>query len=154
MDKTKAILFAFLAAVFYAINAPLSKLLLNYIEPTTMAALLYLGAGIGIGIMSLFGKKEKVEKLDRKDLPFVIGMIVLDIAAPIFLMIGISYGSSSNASLLGNFEIVATTIIALFIFKETVSRRLWSAIALISISSVLLSLREQTASISPLVLYL
>ena len=106
-----------------------------------MAALLYLGAGIGIGILSLFNKGDRIqsEKLLRKDLPFVIGMIVLDIAAPIFLMLGISYGSSANASLLGNFEIVATTVIALVLFREAVSKRLWGAIALITLSSVLLS---------------
>lgn len=139
MQKTKSILYALLAAAFYAINVPFSKLLLNHVGTTTMAALLYLGAGTGIGIMSLFNRQERSAKLDRKDLPFVVGMIVLDIAAPIFLMLGISYGSSSNASLLGNFEIVATTVIALAIFRETVSRRLWTAIALITISSILLS---------------
>ena len=106
-----------------------------------MAALLYLGAGIGIGIVSLINKKdrERSERLSKKDFPFVIGMIVLDIAAPIFLMLGISYGTSANASLLGNFEIVATTVIALFIFKEAVTKRLWLAIALITLSSILLS---------------
>lgn len=138
-SKTKPIIFALLAAAFYAVNVPFSKLLLNHVGAATMAALLYLGAGIGIGIMSLFNKKEKAEKLDKKDLPYVIGMVVLDIAAPILLMLGISYGSSSNASLLGNFEIVATTVIALAIFKETVSRKLWAAIALITLSSILLS---------------
>ena len=40
----KAILYAFLAAVFYAINIPASKVLLRDVGPTTMAALLYLGA--------------------------------------------------------------------------------------------------------------
>ena len=54
-------------------------------------------------------------------------------------MLGISYGSSANASLLGNFEIVATSMIALFVFKEAVSKRLWAAIALITLSSILLS---------------
>ncbi len=139
--KTTAILYAFLAAVFYAINVPMSKVLLSKVGPTTMAALLYLGAGIGIGILSLVNKKDraKSERLLKKDLPFVIGMIMLDIAAPIFMMLGISYGSSANASLLGNFEIVATTVIALFIFKEAVSKRLWAAIALITLSSILLS---------------
>ena len=148
-QKTTAILYALLAAVFYAINVPISKILLKDVGPTTMAALLYLGAGIGIGILSLFNKKdrEKSERLSKKDLPFVIGMIVLDIAAPIFLMLGISYGSSANASLLGNFEIVATTVIALFIFKEAVSKRLWAAIALITLSSILLSF-EGTNSFS------
>ncbi len=141
MNKTQAILYAFLAAIFYAVNVPVSKILLQKVEPTMMAAFLYLGAGVGIGIMSLINKKDMVrsEKLKTKDLPFVTGMIVLDIAAPIFLMYGIRYGSSANASLLGNFEIVATTIIALFIFKETVTKRLWAAIALITLSSIMLS---------------
>lgn len=151
MDKRKAtaIIYALLAAVFYAINVPISKILLRNVGPTTMAALLYLGAGIGIGILSLFNNKDRKnsERLSRKDLPFVIGMIVLDIAAPILLMLGISYGSSANASLLGNFEIVATTVIALFIFKEAVSKRLWAAIALITLSSILLSF-EGTDSFS------
>ena len=140
-NKLKAIMFAFLAAVFYAINVPISKVLLQHVGPTTMAALLYLGAGIGIGMISLFNKKdrEKAESLTKAELPYIVGMIVLDIAAPIFLMLGISYGSSANASLLGNFEIVATTVIALILFKEAVTKRLWLAIGLITLSSILLS---------------
>ena len=136
-----AIGYAILAAVFFAVNVPVSKVLLREVGPTTMAALLYLGAGVGIGMLSLFSRnsRKKSEPLSKKDLPYVIGMIVLDIAAPIFLMLGISYGSSANASLLGNFEIVATTLIALFIFREAVSKRLWAAIALITLSSILLS---------------
>ena len=139
--KYQALVYATLAAVFYAINIPASKLLLREVGPTTMAALLYLGAGIGVGILALVNRKEAVQaaSLSKQDLPYVIGMIVLDIVAPILLMLGISYGTSANASLLGNFEIVATAIIALLIFKEAVSKRLWGAIALISLSSVLLS---------------
>ena len=78
MEKAKSILYALLAAAFYAINIPLSKLLLDHVGPTTMAALLYLGAGIGIGIMSM-GSRQRGEKLSKIDMPFVIGMIVLDI---------------------------------------------------------------------------
>ncbi len=41
-------------------------------------------------------------------------MIVLDIAAPICMLIGLSATTAANASLLNNFfEIVATAIIAL-----------------------------------------
>ncbi|MDD6881277.1 MAG: DMT family transporter [Firmicutes bacterium] len=139
--KTLAVIFALLAAVFYAINTPFSKLLLNNIEPTFMASFLYLGAGIGVGIMYLFyiRKEDKSERLTKSDLPYALGMIVLDIVAPIFLMLGISVGSASNASLLGNFEIVATTLIALFIFNEKVTLRLWIAIGFITVSSIVLS---------------
>ncbi len=149
MSRVKAIIYALLAAVFYAINVPISKILLRNIGPTSMASLLYLGAGIGIGMLSLINKKarKKSERLSKKDIPSVIGMIILDIAAPIFLMLGVSYGSSANASLLGNFEIAATTMIALFIFKEAVSKRLWAAIALITLSSIILSF-EGTDSFS------
>ncbi len=141
MTKIKAILYAVLAAAFYAINVPVSKILLANVGSTTMAALLYLGAGIGIGILSVFNRKdrEQSQKLSKNDLPSVISMIVLDIVAPIFLMLGISHGSAANASLLGNFEIVATSIIALLVFKEAVSKQLWTAIGLITLSSILLS---------------
>ena len=141
MDKKlTAILYALLAAAFYAANVPFSKLLLARVDPTFMAAFLYLGAGVGIGLMSLFSRNgERVEKLTKQDLPYTLGMILLDIAAPILLMLGIRVGSASNASLLGNFEIVATTLIALCFFRESVSRQLWTAIALVTLSSFLLS---------------
>ena len=139
--KIGAVILAFLAAVFYAINTPVSKFLLNNVTPTFMAAFLYLGAGVGVGIMYLFHikKEEEAERLTKQDLPYTIGMIVLDIAAPIFLMIGIKMGTASNASLLGNFEIVVTTLMALLIFKEQVSGKLWIAIGFITLSSIVLS---------------
>ena len=139
--NTTAVLYAILAAVFYALNTPFSKLLLDKVPTTFMASFLYLGAGAGVGIMYIFHfkKENKAERLEKKDLPYTISMVLLDIMAPIFLMIGISIGSSSNASLLGNFEIVATTLIALLIFKEKVSGKLWTAIAFITVSSIILS---------------
>lgn len=134
-------LYALAAALFYALNVPCSKLLLENISPTFMAAFLYIGAGIGVGTMYLFHrpKEDPAERLERKDMPFTVGMVVLDIAAPILLMIGVNIGTSANASLLGNFEIVATTVIALVIFKEKVSGKLWTAIGLITLSSIILS---------------
>ncbi|MCR5022138.1 DMT family transporter [Ruminococcus sp.] len=139
--KLKAVFYAIAAAVFYALNVPCSKLLLERIAPTYMAAFLYLGAGAGVGIMYLFHHKHEAqtERLEKKDMPYTVGMVLLDIIAPILLMLGVKLGTSANASLLGNFEIVATTLIALFIFKEKVSRRLWAAIGLITLSSIILS---------------
>lgn len=140
-----AICYAFCAAIFYAISVPFSKLLLKSISPVFMAGLLYIGAGLGIGIMYSFRIKgeNKSEQLCKHDLPYTLGMILLDILAPVLLMIGIKHGTSSNASLLGNFEIVATTIIALILFKEKVSYRLWTAIIFIVISSMLLSVESR-----------
>ena len=140
-NEKVAVCYALAAAVFYALNVPCSKLLLERIAPTYMAAFLYLGAGLGVGIMYLFHHKHDLpaERLEKKDLPYTVGMVLLDIIAPILLMLGVKLGTSANASLLGNFEIVATTLIALFIFKEKVSRKLWAAIGLITLSSIILS---------------
>ncbi len=140
--KTKniATIFAILAAALYAINVPLSKLLLTQVQPTMMAALLYLGAGVGLFVYGLLtGEKEKGEKLTRKELPYTIGMIVLDIAAPVLLMLGLERTNSANASLLNNFEIVATSLIAFFAFKEALSKRLTGAIILVTVASIALS---------------
>lgn len=57
--KVLAIIFALLAAILYAINIPFSKLLLKTVTPTMLASYLYLGAGIGIGLVSLFTKKNQ-----------------------------------------------------------------------------------------------
>ena len=116
-----------------------------------MAALLYLGAGLGMCAVRLGQRALKAprreQSLARADLPYVAGMVALDIAAPIFLMLGLSRTTAANASLLNNFEIVATSIIALCVFGEAISRRLWAAIGLITLASVLLSV-EGTESLS------
>lgn len=144
--QRKAIFFALLAAVLYSLSAPISKLLLGSIRPTMMAALLYLGAGIGMGVVNLFASRSEAFRKEKSlrwhELPAISGMIVLDIAAPIFLMIGLSKTTAQNASLLNNFEIVATALIALIFFREAISRRLWLAILVVTLACALLSLEN------------
>lgn len=142
-NKSIATIFAILAAALYAINIPLSKLLLEHVDTTMMAAFLYLGAGVGMLIYSILNKAigngAGKEPLTKKELPYTIAMVVLDIIAPILLMLGISRTNSANVSLLNNFEIVATSLIALIIFKEVISKKLWLAIGLVVIASTILS---------------
>ena len=143
--KVLAIFMALLAALLYAINIPLSKMLLNNVSPTMLASYLYLGAGFGVGIVYLISKKKEKEvdeKFTKKDFPYVIGMILLDIIAPILLMFGLLDSLSTSASLLNNFEIVCTSLIALIVFKEIISKKMFLAIALITISSFVLSIED------------
>lgn len=138
--KNLATFFAILAAALYAINIPFSKQLLTVVEPTMMAAFLYLGAGFGLFLYGkLAGEREAGEPLTRAELPYTVGMILLDIAAPILLMLGLRRTNSANASLLNNFEIVATSMIALLVFKEVLSKRLTYAIVLVTVASIALS---------------
>ncbi len=149
MNKNKqsiAILLAVIAAALYAVSTPVSKVMLQVVPPTMVAAFLYLGAGIGVGMMMLVRYERKrpssEERLHRRDIPYTVAMVVLDIVAPILMMYGLKTCSAANTSLLNNFEIVATAIIALMFFGEAVSRRLWTAIAFVTVASILLSLDD------------
>ncbi len=150
MEKNKlAIFFAVAAAALYAIGSPFSKLLLREMSPAMMAAFLYLGAGVGMAIVGFIQRRANKtgteRRLTKKELPFTAAMITLDIAAPIFLMIGLGMTTAANASLLNNFEITATAMIAFVFFKEAVSKRLWLAIALITASSIILSFEDMSS---------
>ena len=142
----KGIALAILAAALYAINAPFSKLLLDYLPSTLMAGFLYLGAGVGMGCIALVrrlkAEKTKEKGLTRAELPYTIAMILLDIAAPICLLFGLQSTTAANASLLNNFEIVATALIALMVFKEKISPRLWMGILFVVLSCSLLSFED------------
>lgn len=134
---------AILAAGLYAINAPFSKILLEYLPFTLMAGFLYLGAGLGmLGLLLVrkaTGRGQNESGLTKAELPYTIAMILLDIAAPVLLMVGLKTTSAAAASLLNNFEIVATALIALMVFREKISLRLWVGIFFVTASCLVLS---------------
>lgn len=141
----KAVICAILSAILYSISIPVSKIIMQYnVQPLTMGGLSYLGAGIGLLIFSIIKsifKKEEFFKnpLTKKELPYTVAMVVLDISAITLLMFGLMKTNASNASLLSNFEIVATTLIAYLIFKEKISKKLAFAIGLVVLASVILT---------------
>lgn len=145
-STTTGIFLAIAAAALYAVNSPFSKILLDYMPSTLMAGFLYVGAGLGMVLIALFRRLRKTEnseiRLTRAELPFTLAMILLDIAAPICLLIGLKYTTAANASLLNNFEIVATAVIALAVFREKISPRLWSGILFVVLSCALLSFED------------
>ncbi|MDD2457622.1 MAG: DMT family transporter [Eubacteriales bacterium] len=146
MSQKRAVGLAILAAALYGISSPVSKGLLEHLPPTLMAALLYLGAGLGMLLVnlsrSIATRPSSEARLTRRELPFILGMILLDIAAPVFLMLALTLTTAANVSLLNNFEIVATTLIALAIFREAIGRTLWVAITLITTASFILSFED------------
>lgn len=145
-NTNKGIALAILAAALYAVNAPFSKLLLDDMPPRLMAGFLYIGAGLGMVIIAFVRKLRnecgKEEKLTKSELPYTVAMILLDIAAPVCLMIGLNATTAANASLLNNFEIVATAVVALAVFKEKISLRLWIGISFVTLSCMILSFED------------
>ncbi|MDP4132846.1 MAG: DMT family transporter [Bacillota bacterium] len=142
----KATAYALLAALLYSLNSPVSKILLRTVPSAMMGGLLYLGAGVGLLITGIiqktFKKGNQESPLTKSDLPYIIGMVLLDIAAPMCLMYGLTKTTAANASLLNNFEIAATSLIAFYAFKESITKRLCSAIGLVTLSSLILSFED------------
>ena len=50
-ERISAIGYAIAAAAFYATNVPCAKLLLARVPPVCLAGLLYVGAGLGVGLL-------------------------------------------------------------------------------------------------------
>ena len=147
----RSVAIALAAAALYALSTPFSKILLADISPNMMAALLYLGAGAGMSVLAYarFGGAGRTaaapargRPLERPDAPYIVAMIALDIAAPLLLMAGLSRSSAESVSLLNNFEIVATALIAHLVFGERVGARTAAGIGVITLACVLLSWDE------------
>jgi drug/metabolite transporter (DMT)-like permease len=140
------ILCALATAVLIGGSAPFTKALLNGVEPLALASLLYLGSGIGAVFFfcaeAAFRKKRRhVEaRLAKGDLPWLIGVIVFGgVLAPVTLIYSLMDTPATTASLLLNFEAVATTLVAVLLFGEAVGNRVWAALGCITTSCILLS---------------
>jgi drug/metabolite transporter (DMT)-like permease len=112
------------AAILFGASTPLAKLLLGGISPWMLAGLLYLGSGLGLLLYRWFRHAPSV-RLPRHE-TFWFGGAVLSggVIAPVLLMVGLVNMPASGASLLLNAEGVFTALLAWFVFRENVDRRI------------------------------
>ena len=142
--NSRGILIALASAVLFGVSTPFAKLLLDTVDPWMLAGLLYLGAGIGLGVLragqAAIGKAKGETPLTRTDLPW-LALVVLSggIAGPVFLMFGLVRTDAASASLLLNLEGLATMLIAWLAFRENVDRRLLVGAMAILVGAVFLS---------------
>lgn len=137
---------AVLAGILFGASVPLSKVMLGSSDPLMLAALLYLGSGLGMVFMRLLlrtGSRPPSESgLKRADAPWLLGALAVGgVVAPIVLMLSLKTTPSSTAALLLNFEAVGTVLIAALMFREPVGRRVWLALGLLTAGGVVLSLK-------------
>ncbi len=143
-SKWTGVIYAVLAAALFGASTPFAKLLLGDTAPVLLAALLYLGSGIGLSswlaLTWKFGAKTKEASLKKADVPWLAGAIVAGgIVAPIMLLIGLNLTAASTASLLLNLEGVLTAVLAWFVFKENFDRRIAFGMSFITFGGIILS---------------
>ncbi|HEY6135115.1 MAG TPA: DMT family transporter, partial [Rubrivivax sp.] len=130
---------ALVAAALFGAGTPLAKLLLSDVGPWMLAALLYLGSGIGLTLWRVARRAPPV-RLARGDTLWLAGAVLAGgVAGPVLLMFGLSRMPASGASLLLNAEGVFTALLAWCVFRENFDRRIAAGMAAIVAGAVLLS---------------
>jgi drug/metabolite transporter (DMT)-like permease len=130
---------ALTAAALFGAGTPFAKLLLEQISPWLLAALLYLGSGIGLWLLRWIRASAAV-RLGPGEWPWLAGAIVAGgMVGPVLLMAGLSAMPASGASLLLNAEAVLTSALAWFAFKENFDRRIALGMVAIVAGAMVLS---------------
>jgi drug/metabolite transporter (DMT)-like permease len=128
-ERHRGVGLALAAAALFGASTPFAKLLLTDAAPQLLAGLLYLGSGIGLGLVWLRARSSaevaRETALTRRDIPWLGGAIVFGGAlGPLLLMIGLTRTPASGASLLLNLEGVFTALFAWYVFHENFDRRI------------------------------
>jgi len=128
------------AAVLFGASTPIAKLLLGTVNPFMLAGLLYLGSGLGLGLYRLIRRPPRVQLAHRDIAPLAGAIVFGGILGPVLLMVGLTALPAAGASLLLNAEAVFTVLIAWFVFRENVDRRIALGMLAIVAGAVVLSI--------------
>jgi drug/metabolite transporter (DMT)-like permease len=130
---------ALASAALFGAAAPLAALLLRDTGPWMLAALLYLGAGLGLVAYRRITRAPAV-RVPRRDVPWLVAAIASGgVAAPVLLMAGLTSMPASSASLLLTAEGAFTAVLAWVVFQENVDRRVAAGFGSILAGVVLLA---------------
>uniref|UniRef100_E6PSM1 Putative permease n=1 Tax=mine drainage metagenome TaxID=410659 RepID=E6PSM1_9ZZZZ len=150
LDPTQGVGMALAAALLFGASTPFAKLLLTDANPWMLAALLYLGSGLGLAALRALRRLRRAEmpssRLQPGEWPWLAGAIAAGgVAAPVLLMFGLSRMPAAGASLLLNAESVFTALLAWFAFRENFDRRIAIGMVAIVAGSAVLSWPRQGA---------
>lgn len=142
--QKKAILFGLLAGLLFGIATPISKLLLTSLNGYTIAGALYLGAALVF--LPYMIKNYRVDfrlALMKTNGLKLLGIVVFGgVLGPLFLLAGLNSANSTSVSIWLNFELIATALLGVLLFKEHLSRYALIGILFTLSSGIIISLNE------------
>lgn len=120
---------ALLSAALFGLSTPLAKLLVSGVPPLLLAALLYLGSGLGLAavlaVRWLGGRSARLAAPHgRQWLWLAAAVLAGGCMGPVLLTYGLVDAPASTAALLLNLEGVFTALLAWFVFRENFDRRI------------------------------
>lgn len=149
---------ALAAALLFGASTPMAKLLVDEMPPLLLAGLLYVGSGLGLGLLLTVRRlradggapSAAVLRMPRSDVPWLVGAIVFGgVLGPALLMLGLTRTSAASASLLLNLEGVLTAVLAWVVFKENADVRIVLGMGVIVMGGALLSWEPGAGAFSP-----
>jgi drug/metabolite transporter (DMT)-like permease len=140
----RGVLASLSAALLFGAGTPLAKLLLAQASPWLLAALLYLGSGLGLALLRRVRGAPPV-RMASGEIKWLAGAIAAGgVAGPVLLMVGLAGMPASGASLLLNAEAVFTALLAWFVFRENFDRRIALGLLAIVAGGLVLAWPAQT----------
>lgn len=134
------IVFAFLSAIFYSLNIPISKYYINKVTSNELLFLTYLGSSIGLLLVNIFHKKNEAKI--KRDLKTEGIIILCDMFASQFIVLSLKFVNASTVSLLSLLETVFTLIISYLFFKNKINKNLILSAIFVTIGGLVLSINE------------
>lgn len=145
-----SIVYALLAAALFGASAPFAKVLVGQLPPLLLGGLLYLGSGVGLGVIRLIRDRGwERPGLTKMEWGWLLGAIAFGgMLGPVALLFGLTQTSGATASLLLNLEAVLTAVIAWLVFKENADRRIVLGMIAIVAGSIVLAWPGSGTSVS------
>ena len=135
----RGVLAALAAAALFGAGTPFAKLLLAGISPWLLAAILYLGSGLGLWTVRRLRRATPVRPSRSEWGWLAAATLAGGVIGPVLLMTGLAALPASSASLLLNAEGVLTAVLAWVVFRENVDRRIALGMACIVAGALVLS---------------
>lgn len=135
---TLGVAYAVASATTFGVSTPLSRILLRHVNPTLLAALLYIGAAVGLTIVAAF--RRRVPGLPAADRRWLAAATLFGgVLGPLLLLVGLRATPASTASVLLSLEGAFTALIAWRAFHEPIDRRVVTGIGLVVTGGLVLA---------------
>lgn len=135
----RPVLAALSAALLFGAGTPLAKALLGQASPWLLAALLYLGSGVGLALVRLLTHAPSAVLPKGEGKWLAAAIVCGGVVGPVLLMSGLVAMPASSASLLLNAEAVFTALLAWIVFRENVDTRVFAGFLCIVAGAVVIS---------------
>jgi drug/metabolite transporter (DMT)-like permease len=134
-----------LAALLFGATTPAVAWLSDRLTGFLLAGVLYLGAALFVAPAALTKRPTKAAL--SSDWRSLSGAVIAGgCIAPVLFAVGVANSDAVSASLLLNFELVATTTLAALLFKEHIGARTAAAVALVTIAGILTMLGQDVSA--------